>query len=190
MIRTLSLITVLVLAFGPMKQMLAQDVVIHLERRAYRLDESILITFKSEMIPDSTAPLDTTSFIIVYGPQTSSSTSYNNKVRKTSYELGYTLKARSWGSYLLAVPDFFKDSVAYSGLPITIEVSKANMSLSERHRMELKILINKGTKPKGSERVTMHGDLGYVEQFDGSVWVLKRELSIIQTQNLRAAIAQ
>ena len=183
-LHSLSPVVVVMLALTAAQGIMAQEITTRLEKREYRIDETLLVFFRTAMIPDSTAPFDTSAFHIVSGPNRSSSSSYVNNVGTTSYELSYQLWPKRPGVLQLNVPVFYKDGATYSGRPSEVVVTGTAMSAKERHNMDLKLFRIKGVKPTRSQRVVFHKDLAYLEEFDGSIWVQQQELSMVKARKL------
>ena len=155
------------------------------EKREYKIDETITINFEAKLKVDSTTKLVVNNFIVMTGPEISSTYSITDGKKENSYHLSYKIKATRVGKLIIASPDFYAQGELYIALPITLSITGENMTTAELKKIELDRFRENFVKPTGTLRYVLFDSLGYIEAYDSPNWNFVRALTIEEIEQLK-----
>jgi hypothetical protein len=154
------------------------------DKEEYKFDEIIELTFELNAKFDSIKVPDLESFKIISGPNKSSSVSIQNGVMTESETRTYRVRPIESGELKINSPTFFKDRKEITGKSIKIKVDPTNLTDEELIEKKYKEFIEDGIKPKGTTRIILHDNKGYVEIFGEMGWKFHRRLTTEETEQL------
>ena len=147
------------------------------DKEEYKFDEIIELTFELNAKFDSIDIPDLEDFKIISGPNKSSSVSIQNGVTTEMETRTFRLRPIESGRLKINSPIFYKDGKEIKGKSIKIKVDPSNLTDKELKEKEYKEFIEDGIKPKGTTRIILHENKGYVEIFGEMGWEFLRRLT-------------
>ncbi|MBU9064581.1 BatD family protein [Phocaeicola vulgatus] len=154
-----------------------QEANVSTDKEEYKFDEIIELTFELNAKFDSIDIPDLEDFKIISGPNKSSSVSIQNGVTTEMETRTFRLRPIESGRLKINSPIFYKDGKEIKGKSIKIKVDPSNLTDKELKEKEYKEFIEDGIKPKGTTRIILHENKGYVEIFGEMGWEFLRRLT-------------
>lgn len=154
-----------------------QEAKVTTDKEEYKFDEIIELTFELNAKFDSIDIPDLEGFKIISGPNKSSSVSIQNGVTTESETRTFRLRPIESGRLKINSPTFYVDGKEIKGKAIKIKVDPTNLTDEELKEKEYKEFIKDGIKPKGTTRIILHENKGYVEIFGEMGWEFLRRLT-------------
>ena len=161
-----------------------QESKVRTDKAEYKFDEIIELTFELNAKFDSIDIPDLESFNIISGPNKSSSVSVQNGIKTESETRTYRLRPIESGRLKISSPIFYKDGKEIKGKAIKIKVDPSNLTDEELKEEEYKNFIEDGIKPKGTTRIILYENKGYVEIFGEMGWEFLRRLTTEEIEQL------
>jgi hypothetical protein len=168
-----------------MGQGLCQGLKIKLEKLEYKVNDTIALTFETNVNVDSVDKIDLSQFEIIDGLSTNSTISKVNGITSNSYSMTLKISSIKPGKIKIIAPAIYNAGKKISGEEKYIEVTGKALTSEELKKREFKMLVNKSEKPKGTRRFIINEDMGYVELFNGTLWVYERKLTTEEIQILK-----
>ena len=162
-----------------------QEVKITTDKEAYKFDEIIELTFELNAKYDSIDIPELKRFKIVSGPNKSSSVSIQNEIRTERERLTYRLRPLKSGQVKISSPTFYKNGKELKGKSIKIKVDSSNLTDEELKKKEYNEFIEDAIKPKGTTRIMLHENKGYIEIFGEMGWEFYRRLTLEEIKQLQ-----
>lgn len=161
-----------------------QEAKVSTDKAEYKFDEIIELTFEVNAKFDSIDIPDFEGFKIIGGPSKSSSVSVKNGVRTENETRTYRLRPNESGQLNINSPTFYKDGKEIKGKAVKVKVDPSNLTDRELKEKEFKNFIEEGIKPKGTTRIILYENKGYVEIFGEMGWEFHRRLTNEEVEQL------
>lgn len=161
-----------------------QEAKVTTDKEEYKFDEIIELTFELNAKSDSIDIPDLENFKIISGPNKSSTFSIQNGVTTESETRTYRVRPLESGRLKINSPTFFKDGKEIKGKSIKIKIDPSNLTDEELKEKEYKEFIEDSIKPKGTTRIILHENKGYVEIFGEMGWKFHRRLTTEEIEQM------
>src|SRR5690554_998645 len=164
--RKISLFTIILLSTISVP-CIRQNLSLEISKDTIRLDELVEITVKIDFDADSINLPDFRNFNISSGPRTVNQ--MKSKNGKTTYDKSwiYILRPITTGELSVDCATAYIDGAEVSCPARTILVVNSDVSSTD---VELKRLRFDTSKPEGTKRITIHGNIGFIEVFEDGKW--------------------
>lgn len=162
-----------------------QSIKIETDKENYKLDELVKMKYACDCKIDSLSFIDFKEFKLVSGPNKSSSVSTINGKTEYYTEWEYTLRPIRPGEISIEAPTFFLDNSEIKGQKKQIKVINEELTNEELNEIRFASFIDNNIKPKGSLRLTINDEFGYVEKFEDFKWIFQRRLTQEEFELLR-----
>ncbi len=113
-------------------EIFSQTIETVIEKREYKKDEVINVTFEIHVRVDSVLETNFEDFELLDGPYKTSSLSIVNGNSKSSSKISYSLKAKRTGTLKIVPPKFYCNGVEIFGTNTIIIVSDGALSHEEK----------------------------------------------------------
>ncbi len=133
------------------------------DKDVYKIDETILLTFKIDMFIDSIDLPVLNDFNLISGPNKSTSSSWNNNAAKTTSTWVYRLTSKTPGTITIITPVIYNKDTIIKTENKSIVVKEEKLTEAEQLEIEYNKFIA-GTHPKGTFRYVIKDDFGYIEK--------------------------
>jgi len=154
-----------------------QEAAVTTDKEQYKFDEIIEVTFELNAKYDSLDLPDFKGFKVIGGPTKSSSTSIKFGDTTISARRTYQLRPIESGRLKIYSPTYFIDGNRIEAKPAQVNVAPSNLTVEELEEKKFREFIEDGTKPKGTTRIVLFENKGYIEIFSGIGWELYRRLT-------------
>ena len=161
-----------------------QEAKVTTDKEEYKFDEIIEVTFELNAEYDSIDLPDFEGFKLIGGPTKSSSVSIQNGEKTISESRTYRLRPLKSGRLKINSPTYFIDGDRIKGKPAKINVDPSNLTAEELEEKEFQEFIEDGIKPKGTTRIILHENKGYIEIFGEMGWEFHRRLTAEEIEQI------
>lgn len=162
----------------------AQEATISTNKKSYKYDERIELSFDINAKIDSIKLPDLTGFKKVMGPNQSSSTSMINGKSTFHNSYKFVLRPIKSGQFSIPSPIFYINNDVITAEPIQFVVEESNLTEEEINEKLFIEFIEDRYKPFGTIRYVVSEKKGFIEEFTQEGWKVKRRLSEDEISNL------
>ncbi|MEO8773081.1 MAG: BatD family protein [Gelidibacter sp.] len=155
----------------------AQEAKVTADKLNYKINEEIELVFEVNVEVDSMSTIMLDNFRILKGPTTSTSHSYINGLRTYTQKTTYKLIPKSVGSFEIKSPIYYTGKHGIIGDNLILSIENSVLTEKDKRIIELKKIAEKSSKPEGTLRFVVIGEVGYLEEFRDNKWEFIRELS-------------
>lgn len=164
---------------------LSQEARVTTDKEYYKFDEIIEVTFELNAKYDSIDLPDLEGFKLIGGPSKNSSVSIQNGEKTIRESRTYRLRPIESGRLKINSPTYFIDGKRIKGKPAKVKVAPSNLTAEELEEKKFQEFIEDGIKPKGTTRIILHDNKGYIEVFREMGWELHRRLTAEEIEQLK-----
>jgi hypothetical protein len=133
------------------------------DKEVYKIDETIVLTYKIDILVDSINLPTLEGFNVISGPNKSTSSSWNTNVAQTNNTWIYRLTSKAPGTITIIAPVIYNKDTTVKTENKTIVVKEEKLTDAEQLEIEYNKFIV-GTHPKGTFRYVIKDDFGYIEK--------------------------
>lgn len=162
-----------------------QEAKVKTDKEKYKFDEVIEVTFELNAKYDSISLPEFEGFKLINGPTKSSSYSVNNGKETIVESRMYELRPLQSGRLNIYSPTYFIDGKTIKGEPVEINVDPSNLSAKELEEKATQEFIEDRIKPKGTTRIIIHDNKGYLEVFGETEWEFHRRLTTKEIKRIK-----
>lgn len=162
----------------------SQEVKLTIDKYEYQFDEIIEITYEVDSLIDSIVVPDYDNFKVVSGPFKSITSSVINGVKSSSSKISFKLRPLKSGELTIESPIFIVDEKNIKAKSVIVNIAPSNLTEDELKDKEYKQFINDSSKPKGTTRIIIHENKGYIEIYNGKDWEFQRRLSTEEIEQI------
>lgn len=162
-----------------------QEAKVITDKEKYKFDEIIEVTFELNAKYDSIDLPEFEGFKIIGGPAKNSSISIQNGEKTISESRIYKLRPIESGRLKIKSPSYFIDEQEFKGKPAKIEIDPSNLTVEELEEKEIQEFIEDGIKPKGTTRIIIYENKGYIEIFGEMAWQFHRRLTSEEIERIK-----
>ncbi|MCO5252467.1 MAG: BatD family protein [Candidatus Kapabacteria bacterium] len=153
-----------------------QSVKLTTDKDYYEFDEIIKVEITIDFKEDSVLMPDFESFVIVYGPTTSSSMTITSGKTSRTTTWNYHLRPIVGGNQTINSPVFIFKDETYQDNDKSISISDGSLGKQELERLKFEHFIDLA-KPNDTYRYTIGDEFGYIEIRSKGNWIIHRRLT-------------
>ena len=161
-----------------------QNISIEIDKKKYKLDEKIEVTFSIEFSADSIKLPDFKGFSIVNGPSVSSSSSIMNGKQTVYKSWKYILRPKQSGNLYIESPICYLKGKEINGKKKKIVIADSDLTEQEKTEYRFNAFVE-DFKPEGTYRYILNEEFGYIEILKGLKWEFYRKLSETELEVMR-----
>ena len=162
-----------------------QEAKVITDKEKYKFDEIIEVTFLLNAEYDSIDLPEFEGFRIIGGPARNSSVSIQKGEKTISESSIYKLRPMVSGRLEIESPIYFIDGQEFKGKPVSIRIDPSNLTAGELEEKEIQEFIDDGIKPKGTTRIIIYENMGYIEIFGEKAWQFHRRLTSEEIERIK-----
>lgn len=159
-----------------------QGMNIKLEKLEYEMGAEIDLTFETQSKVDSISKVDLSVFDIISGPYLTTSSSTKAGKTENSYKIKYKITSYNTGKVKIIAPSIYTDGIAIKGDEISITITGEQLTNEQLTR--LRFVVNT-PKPKGTQRLVIKDDIGFIEIYGDISWGFVRDLSKNEIEEIK-----
>jgi len=163
----------------------SQEAKVITDKEKYKFEEIIEVTFELNAEYDSTNLPDFKGLKLIGGPTKKSSVSVQSGEKTISTSRTYKLRPVKSGRLKINTLIYFIDGKRIKGKPTKIEVTPSILTDEELKEKEFQDFIKDKIKPKGTTRIILHENKGYIEIFGDIEWKFHRRLTAEEIEQIK-----